>query len=889
MFEQNRFSKPYLWLINFIGLIVPRRLRADWRQEWEAELRHREAMLAEWDKLNWKGKLYLLRRSLGAFWDALWFQSYRWEDEMIQDLRFAVRMLIKNFGFTVVAVLSLALGTGANTAIFSLINKVMLQPLPVEKPEQIISLNNSSGNKMFPTFSYPNYKDFRDKNDVFSGLIAYQYAQLSLSYDGVNERLWGYLVTGNYFEVLGVNAALGRVISPDDDRAPGAHPVTVVSYKYWQQRFGGAPDIIGRDVIVNGRSYTIIGVAPRDFYGTEIISAPQMWFPVAMQAQIEVGSNWLDSRGSESIFVQGRLKPEVSMDQAQASINSIALELAREFPDVNEGKRVTLSPPGMIGGTMRGALMGFIGVLMVVVGLVLLLACTNLANLLLARATERRREIAVRLAVGASRLRLIRQLLTESVLLSLCGGLLGLLLASWLIKLATAIKMPVNVPVAINLQIDYRVLIFTGVLSFVTGVLFGLLPALQATKTDLVSALKDEVSFGRHRRSWLKNGLIVFQVALSLVLLIGGGLMLRALQQAQTLKLGFNPQNAIEMSFELRLQGYDSAQGREFQKRLLERVRILPGVQSAGIADLVPVDLHFSRTSVFIEGQPLERTPNTPVALYSRISPGYFQAMDTRLVQGRDFTEQDDEKAILVAIINETFARRFWPGEDPIGKRFSMGEPGAPMRQVIGVAEDGKYAGLNEDPRPFVYRPIWQSYSGATSVIVRAEQDAQQLLTAVRREVQQLDSHLPVSSGTMIERMSLPLLPARIAASVLGSFGLLALALAAIGIYGVMSYSISKRTHEIGIRMALGAQKTDVLKLVMGRGIMLTLAGLAIGLATALGLTRLIKSFLFGVSAVDPATFAIALLILAAVALLACYLPARRAANVDPMVALRYE
>ena len=445
---------------------------------------------------------------------------------------------------------------------------------------------------------------------------------------------------------------------------------------------------------MNGRSYTIIGVAPRDFYGTEIISAPQMWFPMAMQAQIEVGSNWLDRRDAESIFVQGRLKPGVSMAQAQASINSIALELAREFPDVNEGKRVTLSPPGMIGGTMRGPVMGFIGVLMVVVGLVLLLACTNLANLLLARATERRREIAVRLAVGASRLRLIRQLLTESVLLALGGGLLGLLLASWLVKLASAIKMPMNMPVVIDLQIDYRVLVFTGVLSFVTGVLFGLLPALQATKTDLVSALKDEVSFGGHRRSWLKSGLIVFQVALSLVLLIGGGLMLRALQQAQTLKLGFNPQNAVEMSFDLRLQGYDSAQGKEFQKRLLERVRALPGVQSAGIADLVPVDLHFSRTSVFIEGQPLERTANTPVALYSRVSPGYFQAMDTRLIQGRDFTEQDDEKAVRVAIVNETFARRFWPGEDPIGKRFSLGRTrsnesashrGGRRRQVRGI------------------------------------------------------------------------------------------------------------------------------------------------------------------------------------------------------------
>jgi macrolide transport system ATP-binding/permease protein len=887
--EQSRFSKPYLWLINFIGLIVPRRLRADWRQEWEAELRHREAMLAGWEKLDWRGKLGLVRRSLGAFRDALWYQSYRWEDEMIQDLRYGMRMLIKNFGFTVVAVLSLALGTGANAAIFSIINTVMLRPLPVERPEQVVSLNNAAENRTFATFSYPNYKDFRDRNDVFSGLIAYRYAPLSLSYDGVNERLWGYLVTGNYFEVLGVSAALGRAIAPDDDRAPGAHPVTVVSYKCWQQRFGGRPDVVGQDVIVNGRGYEIIGVAPRGFYGTEIISAPEMWFPMAMQAQIEVGSSWLDKRGAENLFVQGRLKPGVRVAQAQAALNSIALELEREFPTLNEGKRITVSPPGLIGSTMRGPVLGFVGLLMVVVGLVLVLACTNLANLLLARATERRKEIAVRLALGASRLRIIRQLLTESLLLAFGGGLLGLLLASWLVKLAVAIKLPIDIPLVIDLQIDYRVLIFTGVLSFVTGVLFGLLPALQAAKTDLVSALKDEVSFGGRRRSWLKSGLIVFQVALSLVLLIGGGLMLRALQQAQTVKLGFNPQNAVEVSFDLRLQGYDEARGKEFQKQLLERVRALPGAQSAGIADLVPVDLHFSRASIFIEGQPPERIANAPLAMTNRISPGYFQAMDTRLVHGRDFTDQDDEKAVRVAIINEAFARRFWPGEDPLGKRFSMNGPESAKLEVIGVAEDGKYAGLNEDPKSFVYRPVWQSFSGSTNVIVRTGSDSQQMLADVRREVQQLDPHLPVSGSTLIGRMGLPLLPARIAASVLGSFGLLALALAAIGIYGVMSYTVSKRTHEIGIRMALGAQKTDVLRLVMGRGVMLTLIGLAIGLATALALTRLIKSLLFGVSAVDPATFVIASLILAVVALLACYLPARRATKVDPMTALRYE
>ncbi len=808
---------------------------------------------------------------------------------MFQDLRYGVRMLLKKKSFTLIAVLSLALGTGANTAIFSLINTVLLRPLPIQNPQQLVALNNIAENHAFPSFSYPNYKDFRDRNAVFSGLIGYRFTPLSLSHDGINERVWGYEVTGNYFEVLGVEAALGRAISPDDDRTAGGHPVAVMSYKCWQQRFGRDQGIIGKDVIVNGRSYTVIGVAPQGFYGTEVVSAPELFFPIAMQEQLELGNNWLENRSADNVFLQGRLKPGVNAAQAQTALNAIASQLEREFPDINEGKRVALSPPGLVGLALRGPVLGFAGLLMAVVGLVLLLACTNLANLLLARATERRREIAVRLALGASRFRLVRQLMTESLLLAFAGGALGLLPAFWLVGLVATFKLPLNVPLALEISIDYRVFIFTFLLSLATGVLFGLLPALQATKTDLVPSLKDEVSFGGHRRSWLKSSLIVAQVSLSLVLLVGGGLMIRALERAQTINVGFDPQHAVEVAFDLRLQGYEIAQGKEFQKRVLERVRALPGVQSAGIADLVPVDLHFSRASIFVEGQPVERPANVPTAMYSRVSPGYFQAMGTRLLQGRDFTEQDDDKAPRVAIVNETFARRFFPGEDSIGKSFSVGRPGAAKTQVIGVVQDGKYAGLNEDPKPFVSRPLWQSDVGATSVIARAEGDEQKLKAAVSREVQQLDPHLPMSANTLVEKMSLPLLPARITASLLGGFGLLALALAAIGIYGVISYAVSTRTHEIGIRMALGAQKTAVLKLVLEQGMRLTLIGVAIGLAAALALTRLMKAVLFGVSATDPTTFVIASLLLAGVALLACYLPARRATKVDPMVALRHE
>jgi predicted permease len=682
---------------------------------------------------------------------------------------------------------------------------------------------------------------------------------------------------------------MGRVISTEDDLTPGAHPIAVMSYKCWQQRFGQDPSIIGKGIIVNGRNYTVIGVASQGFYGTEIISAPDLFFPVAMQEQLELGSKWLNNRGADNIFVQGILKPGVSTSQAQADLNNIAAQLEKEFPDFNEGKTVVLSPPGLIGVAFRGPVLGFAGMLMAVVGLVLLLACTNLANLLMARATERRREIAVRLALGASRFRVVRQLLNESLLLGLAGGALGLLPASWLVGLASTFKLPLNVPLAFEIQIDFRVYIFTFLLSLATGLLFGLLPALQATKTDLVPALKEEVSFGGHSRSWLKSSLIVAQVALSLILLVAGGLMIRALNKAQTVSLGFDPQRAIEVSFDLRLQGYESGQAKEFQKRLLDRVRSLPGVQYAGIADMAPVDLHFSRTSVFIEGQTLERNAKIPTAMSNRVTPGYFRAMTTRLLAGRDFTEQDDEKAPRVAIINETFARRFFPDQDPIGKRFSLGRPEAAKIEVVGVVQDGKYAGLNEDPKPFVSRPQWQSDIGSTSLIVRTGGDPQLLKTPVAGEVALLDSHIPMSNSTLVEKLALPLLPARIAAAILGGFGLLALVLAAIGIYGVISYAVSTRTYEIGVRMALGAQGADVLALVLGQGMRLTLIGVGIGLSAALVLTRLMKSLLFGISPTDPVTFAIASTVLAIVALLACYFPARRAMKVDPMVALRHE
>ncbi len=808
-----------------------------------------------------------------------------------KDLRYSARRLRRSPGFVVVAVLSLALGIGANTAIFSMVNTAVLRPLPIERPGEVMALTNASSRQMFASFSYPNYRDFRDRNGVLSGLIAYRFAPLSLSHDGVNERLWGYLVSGNYFEVLGVAPAAGRVLTPDDDLQPGAHPVAVVSYDCWQNRFGGDPGVVGKTLVVNGRAYTVVGVAARGFFGTEIIAAPEVWFPMAMEPQIEVGSTSLENRYAENVFVQGRLAPGVTVARAETELNAIAADLEREFPDANEGKRVALTSPGYMGGSgVRGVLLGFTGVLMVVVAFVLLLACTNLANLLLARSTERRREISVRLALGASRARVVWQLLVESLILSTASGAVGLVLAFWLIRLAVAYKPPIDVPLFVDLHVDARVFAFTCGISLVTGVLFGLLPAIQATKVDLLSALKDESQFASPRRSWWKSGLIAFQVALSLVLLVGGGLMVRALQRAETLDLGFDPNGAVEVSFDLRLQGYERARGLEFQRTLLDRVRARDGVQGAGLVDVVPVDLHFSRTSVFVDGQMEERGGNAPRSMASRVSPGYFRAMSTRLVRGRDFTEQDDASSALVAVVNETFARRFWPDGDAIGRQFRHGGPDAPLVEIVGIVEDGKYAGLNESPQLYFCRPIAQWYSGMNSLVVRTIGDQATLIAALRDDVRQLDPAMPLATAQpLVRRMAMPLLPARLAASVLGGFGLLALTLAAIGIYGVMSNSVARRTREIGVRLALGAQAADVRRLVVGQGMAMVLVGVVTGLAAALAIMRMTESLLFGVSAADPLTYTAVAALLVGVAALAAYIPARRATRIDPVVALRSE
>lgn len=805
---------------------------------------------------------------------------------LTHDLRFGWRQLRKRPLFTILAIASMALGIGANSAIFSLVDTILLRPLPVSEPRQLVEVYGTLHKGADITLqSWLNYKDYRDRNPVFSGLITYRVVVASLSHDGNNERIWGYLASGNYFDVLGVKPILGRAFTPEEDKTADAHPVAILSYACWQKRFASDPAIIGRTVSLNGRTFTIIGVAPKDFVGTEIAFAPQFWTPMMMAKTIEIGSKWLDQRDSDNLFTVGRLKRGISIPQAQAALETLTAQLAAEHPRENAGRGVRLIPPGLFLPDIRNSVFALSGVLMAIGALVLLLACVNLANLLLARTTERRKEIAVRLAVGASRHRLVRQLLTESLMLSLAGGACGIVIAAWINRLVGAIKLPMDFALLFDLRVDWRVMVFTLAISIATGVAFSLIPALQSSKPELIPALKDESAGFRSSR--LRNSLVIAQVALSLVLLIAAGLMVRSLQAAQRMRPGFNPENAVALSFDVALQGYDEAKGRAFHKKVLERARAVPGMTSVALTDNLPLSINYSFTTIYVEGEAAMSTSDLPLAVPMDVSPDYFRTLGVPL-RGRDFTADETKEESRHLIVNETFARRFFPGQEPIGKRVNFTGPGKPFWEIIGVCGDGKYNSLGEEPKPALYRPILRDYSTPATLVARTNIDTSSALTALRREMQQLDPTLPLMEvKTLREHMRIPLFPARVAATALGSFGILALILAAVGIYGVMSYVVAGRIREIGLRMALGAQSRDVRRLILRQGMSLAVIGSIIGLAVAFAATRFLTSLLYGVSAHDFSTFGLVSLLLAGVAALACLLPANRATRIDPMRALR--
>jgi predicted permease len=812
-------------------------------------------------------------------------------ESLLKDIQYGFRNLVKRPSYTAIALITLALGIGANTAIFSLISTVLLRPLPVSHPEQLVEVYGTLHQGADYTIqSYLNYKDYRDRNNVFSSLMSYRFAPMSVSHDNRNERVWGYLVSGNYFDTLGIQPFLGRYFLPEEDRTPDSNPVAVITYACWQKRFASTQNIAGQHLRINNRLFTIIGVTPDGFRGTEVAYAPEVFVPNMMAQVIEPGSSWLDQRDSDNLFVVGRLKAGVNTAQAESALRIITDQLGREYPQENAGRGVRLLTPGLFIPDIRNSVISFSGVLMGVVALVLLLACVNLANLLLARATERRKELAIRVALGASRARLVRQLITEAVMLSLGGGLGGLLIAMWLNALVSSMKLPTDLALVIDLHLDWRVLTFGFVVSLVTGISFGLLPALQSSRPDLVPALKDEKSMAGFRGSHLRNALVVAQVALSLILLVCAGLVVRSLQVAQSTRPGFNPENAVALSFDLGLQGYSEEKGQAFQKQVLERAPSVPGVRSAALVGTLPLSLDYSSTTIYVEGQPVTGSTNLPLAVPNVISPNYFRTMEIPL-RGRDFSEFDSKEESRVAIVNETFARRLFPGREAIGGRFNFDGPDKPFWEIVGVAADGKYNSLGEDPKAAFYRPLFRNYSSGVSLVARtATPDPEAAISGLRNELLRLDSTLPVYNvKTLTEHMSLPLFPFRMAAAVLGSFGVLAIVLAAIGIYGVMSYVVAGRTREVGVRVALGASRSNVLFLIMRQGMSLALIGLVVGLLASFAVAQLLVKVLFGVSPADPLTFAGVAILLALVAALACYVPARRAMKVDPLEALRYE
>jgi predicted permease len=813
---------------------------------------------------------------------------------LLQDVRYGVRMLLKQPGFALIALMALALGVGANTTIFSFINGLLLRPIAgVREPQRLVAVYTSDYDSgIYGASSYPDYVDFRNQAGAFEALAAYDEVVMSLTGVDEAERLRGAYVTGNYFDVLGVGARVGRTLQPADDMTPGAHPVIAISHSVWQRRFGADPGVVGKALALDGVQYTIVGVTAESFRGLRLGQQPEFWIPMMMKPP-----GTLEKRDNRGMEITGRLKPGVTLEQAQSELTTIAARLAEAYPETNLGtlerpkepRPVTAISESRIEPEARKNIWFVSLLLFAVVGLVLLTACANVANLTLARASARRREIAVRLALGASRWRLMRQLLTESTILALLGGGAGLFIALWVVDLLPSFFPPEAVS-GIDLSLDWRVLAFSFSVSVLTGLLFGLVPALQASRPDLVPALKEDAvgSGSGPRRLSLRNGLVVAQLAMSLVLLIGAGLFLRSLREATAFDPGFTTQNLLLASLETRGAKLSKEQGQAFYQQAMERVGGLPGVSAVSLTRNVPLSGGGSRRIVEIEGYQPQPGESTELN-FNVVGSTYFHTMNIPVVAGRDFNSQDREGSPGVLIINEELAKRYFPGQDPVGKRMRL-DSKQPFAEIVGVVRNAKYRDLREDTLPFIYVPLAQEYRPGMTLLVRTAGHPKTVLSSVRNEIHSLNGDVPIYAvKTMTEQIGDALAPDRMLTALLGVFGGMALLLAATGIYGVMSYMVARRTHEIGIRMALGANRGDILKLIVKQGLKLILIGAALGLALAIALTRVVASLLFNVSTTDSLTFGGISLLLVAVALVACYVPARRAMNVDPMVALRYE
>jgi len=812
-------------------------------------------------------------------------------DALLQDLRYAIRRLVRSPGFTFVAALSLALGIGANTAIFSVVNGIMLKEIPVEDASSLVEIYFSEGDGYaYASSSYPDYLSIRDGlPEVFEGVLAWNLAIARMDRGDENEVVLGETVTGNYFSLLGVNPALGRGFLPEEDATPGTHAVIVLSHGYWERALGADPAVVGSSVRINGRPYSVVGIAPKGFNGMMRGLVPDFWVPMMMVDEIMDSTGRLERRGSRNLFLKGRLNAGVTVEQAGAAMAVLGSNLGEEFPDTNRDRSFSVLPTEdvAIHPFVDRMLLPVAGLLLSVVGLVLLIACVNLASFLLARAADRRKEIALRLALGARRWNLVRQLLTETVLLSLLGAGGGVLLAYWTLDLLLSFKPPLPIPVNLDIGIDGTVLAFTALVAVVAGIAFGLVPALQATNPDVAPTLKDEGATTQSRKRLnLRNALVVIQVAVSLVLLVGAGLFVRSLQKAQSIDPGFITEEAVLLWPNLRLSGYSDDEGRQLQLELEERLAAIPGVTAVGLVSRLPLGAEVALTGVNIEGvQPPPGQDYIDVD-NTTVTAGYFQAMGVTILRGQNFGPEDGIDSPHTLIVSEAAAERFWPGQNAIGKSVRFGE--ADLATVIGVAADTKVRTLGEAPRAFIYESATRSYNESLTFLVKGDRPSSELLPDVRRAAMEIDPSMVIMENkTMEEHLALLLFAPRAAALLLSVFGALALILAGVGLYGLVSYSVSRRTREVGIRISLGADSGRVARMVMGGGMKLVLVGCAIGMALSASVTWLLSGYLYGIGALDMITFFGIPLLLSAVALAAAWVPARRASLVNPVEALR--
>ncbi|MGH9444226.1 MAG: ABC transporter permease [Terriglobia bacterium] len=818
---------------------------------------------------------------------------------LLNDLRFGWRQLARNPGFTVVAVITLALGIGANTAIFSVVNGVFLRGLPAQNPNQLVGLSFHPKGGLGFYFSYPDFEDIRKQANSFSSMFAYDIELDGLS-DGhrANQVVTSY-VTGNYFTTLGLKPALGRVILPSEGKISGSDPVLVLGYSCWKERFGGDPGVLGKQVQVDGHPLTIIGVAPEGFRGLVSIVDVQAYMPLNMMFTVEGRRHdWTNDRTSRWLDVLGRLKPGASMSEAQASLDVIARRLSEQYPKDDRSAIIETYPGKAASFKFQPTRQSYkveliaVGLFLGLAALVLLLACFNVANILLVRATAREHEMAIRAALGAGRGRLTRQILTESLLLAFLGGAAGIVLGSWGNSALSAIHLQLGFPIHLNFRFDGRVFAFAFAAAVLSGIVVGVVPAVRASRANPSDALHEGgrgIVSGRHR---LRNGLVIAQIAGSVVLLVVAGLFTRSLEEAQHMELGFNPDHVLNLTMDPHDAGYDKARGREFFHDLLSQVRSLNSVKSASLAFSYPASEYVEDERVYVEGHELPPGQAGPSVFDNSISPGYFKTMGIPILEGRGFAKTDSQSAPDVAVINQTMAREFWPDENAIGRRFKLSSDGEKWIQVVGIARDSKYYDLFTKARPYFYLPLDQDYSDLETLQVRTLEPPETMIAEVEQQIHSLAPGLPVfGAQTMTQALDSPngFFDYRLASGLAATLGLLGLILAVVGVYGVVSYTASQRTHEIGIRMALGAQASDVWKMVFGQGLTLAGEGVLVGLLAAFAVSRVMAHIVFGVSAYDPLTFGGVTALLAVVALLACYIPARRAAKVDPMVALRYE